>query len=169
MRIDPSIPLQHHTTTSKMAPTTPLKRPSPSDSPQSDPEGPILKKRRIDPYLPQTPPAESVEDRSEDGYGKAHNTEESHDEALPSENMEMDITMKRSIAIALKHVGFESSSKEALESFFVLTQRCEGGICAFKTNWLTLCRCIRDDVRHHGLYHYLPTTDAHLSGLRIHL
>lgn len=125
-----------------MAPTTPLKRHSPSDSSEGTLDGHTLKKRRTDTNLLQTPPAELLETRLGNGYSKADDVEGLHGEILPSENAEMDLTLKRSIAIALKHVGFESSSKEALESFLVLTERCENTSCRFQitfANTMQMC------------------------------
>src|SRR5206468_106042 len=96
-------------TNATMAPISPssisppsLKRPSPPQSDDDVSEEPSSKRRRIEPVLPRTPPAEEP---FIPNIVKA-----------PFFDDDPHHLLRRSIAMILKHVGFDSASKEALEA-----------------------------------------------------
>jgi len=87
-----------------------LKRSSPSQS-GDDYDEPITKKRRLlEPTLPHTPPPE-----------------EDYDSPRPQERMFNDDPkhlLLRSIALALKHVGFDSAKPAAIEALASQAESC---------------------------------------------
>jgi transcription initiation factor TFIID subunit 8 len=94
-----------------MAPTSPSKRSTPSDSEDGPVEEPTSKRRRGENDLPVTPPPE---DEVKVNKPKVTTFEDDPHQLL-----------ERSIALALQHVGFHAASKEAMQAFCSEVETCQ--------------------------------------------
>lgn len=95
-----------------MAPISPIsrKRSTPSDDGLSD--APISKRRRIEPDMPHTPPPEE-------------NSNTQKPKIPPMFDDDPHTLLKRSVALALEHVGFAGAEAEALEAVCAEVDTCQ--------------------------------------------
>jgi transcription initiation factor TFIID subunit 8 len=105
-----------------MAQVSPIsrKRSTPSQSDEELVDEHINKKIRLEPKLPHTPPPERAQ--------------EPETEKVPHYDDDPKLLLGRSIAIALKHVGFDGADPLALEAMCAEVEECRyishrAGLC----------------------------------------
>ena len=95
--------------------TTPKRSLSPSDESESQPDP---KRVRVDNV--ETTPVEVIEELIKEEEAQAIKS------LLPTQHSSARAGLQRSIAMVLKHDGFDSASPEAMESFTELVETCKG-------------------------------------------